>query len=115
MGKADKDICVQEKQKTKKTRSRGNFQSREELLKSVSAYESNIASLMNQIDSLKSEIELKSETKIVTADKAETASLADQITEKSKIASAESTKKKKKKKKKGREKKKKKKKKKKKS
>jgi outer dense fiber protein 2 len=77
----DKDICIQERPKNKRTKSRGNFQSREELLKSVSAYESNIASLMNEIDGLKSELEFKNKT--------ETDSLVDQITQKSKEAKSQ--------------------------
>ena len=33
--KVDRDVCVGERPKSKKTRSRGNYQSREELEKSV--------------------------------------------------------------------------------
>lgn len=76
------DVCVAEKEKPKKTR-KGNFQSREDLEKSVSAYESNIASLMNEVDSLRSQIELnKSELSKAKKEKIETASLSEEITKK---------------------------------
>merc|ERR1719284_694900 len=79
------DVCVAEKPLTMKKSKKGTFQSRDDLEKNVFAYESNIASLMNEVDSLRSQIELNKIHISKVKKEADAASLADEITKKASI------------------------------
>jgi len=82
--KVDMDVCVAEKPTMKKSK-KGTFQSREDLEKTVFAYESNIASLMNEVDSLRSQIEINKIHISKVKKEADAASLADEITKKASV------------------------------
>jgi len=83
--KVDMDVCVAEKPLTMKKSKKGTFQSRDDLEKTVFAYESNIASLMNEVDSLRSQIELNKIHISKVKKEADAASLADEITKKASV------------------------------
>lgn len=64
---------------------KGTFQSRDDLEKTAFAYESNIASLMSEVDSLRSQIELNKIHISKVKKEADAASLAEEITKKASV------------------------------
>lgn len=83
--KVDMDVCVVEKSQTMKKSKKGTFQSRDDLEKTAFAYESNIASLMSEVDSLRSQIELNKIHISKVKKEADAASLAEEITKKASV------------------------------